>query len=64
MSSSEEKQLLKASEEGDIKSVQDLLAVNGISFNCEDILIKKTFMIFKIYLFYYIRIFHHFWNLI
>ena len=33
--------LLKASEEGDIKSVQSLLAQKNIDINCKDILTKN-----------------------
>ena len=41
MSSGEIKKLLKASEEGDINSVQNLLSIKDINVNCKDILIKK-----------------------
>ena len=41
MSSSEIQELLKASKEGDIKSVQNHLSIKDINVNCKDILIKK-----------------------
>ncbi|KAK8836265.1 hypothetical protein M9Y10_039898 [Tritrichomonas musculus] len=56
MSFSETEKLLKASVEGDAKSVQSLLAIKGIDINWQDILIK-TFIKFKIYFFHDIQIF-------
>ena len=41
MSFNETEKLIKASEEGDIKSVQNLLEKNVISVNGKGILIKK-----------------------
>ena len=40
MSSSEIQELLKASEEGDINSVQNLLSIKEINVNSKDILNK------------------------
>ena len=41
MSANSTKMLLKASEEGDFKSVQEILAKNKIDVNCTDILIQN-----------------------
>ena len=41
MSFNDSAKLLRASETGDIKSVQSLIVKKGIDINCKDILIKK-----------------------